>query len=149
VQLWSRKRRLRCLQDACPQGSFTQTDAAIPPRSRLTARLREHLACAVAGSNRAVDEVARGHGVSWPTVHRALVAAVGWLPPPEPAAVVGIDETRARSVRWVLEPAGWRRNDPWADLNADTTGPACCWAWPRTHRGLREDLAGRADTGLP
>jgi Transposase len=45
--------------------------------------------------------------VSWPTVHRALVAvAVGWLPPPEPAAVLGIDVTRARSVRWVLEPAG-------------------------------------------
>jgi transposase len=27
--------------------------------------------------------------------------------------VLGIDETRARSVRWVLEPSGWKRSDPW------------------------------------
>jgi hypothetical protein len=131
VQLWWRKRRLRCLQDACLQGLFTRTDAAIPPRSRLTARLREHLACAVAGSNRAVDEVARGHGVSWPTVHRALVAAaVGWLPPPEPAAVVGIDETApGRSAGCSSRPGGAATTRGLTSfVNADTSGPACCCA---------------------
>jgi transposase len=114
VRLWWRKRRLVCGEPACPVGSFTQTDPAIPPRARLTARLRQQLALSVAGSNRAIEEVAREHGVSWPTVHRAHVAAAArWLPPPEPTPVLGIDETRARSVRWVLEPSGWKRSDPW------------------------------------
>jgi len=114
VRLWWRKRRLVCGERACEVRSFTQADPAIPPRSRLTARLRQHLAMAVAGSNRAVEEVAREHGVSWPTVHRAHVAAAArWLPPPEPTPVLGIDETRARSVRWVLEPSGWKRSNPW------------------------------------
>jgi transposase len=114
VRLWWRKRRLACREQRCQVGSFTQTDPAIPSRSRLTTRLREHLAMSVAGSNRAIEEVAREHGVSWPTVHRAHVAAATrWLPPPEPTPVLGIDETRARSVRWVLEPSGWKRSDPW------------------------------------
>jgi len=34
----------------------------IPPRSRLTTRLREHLAAVIAGSNRAVSQVAAEHG---------------------------------------------------------------------------------------
>ena len=39
--------------------------------------------------------------------------------------MLGIDETRARRVRWLLEPAGWRRSDPWLTsfVDADTTGP--------------------------
>jgi hypothetical protein len=37
--------------------------------------------------------------------HTALVTAtVQWLPPPAPTRVRGIDETRARRVRWLLEP---------------------------------------------
>ena len=40
------------------------------------------LATEIASGNRAVEEVARTHGVSWPTAHRALVAAAArWLPP--------------------------------------------------------------------
>ena len=114
VELWWRKRRLVCLPASCPRRSFLERTAAIPPRSRLTARLREHLARAIAGSNRAVSEVAAEHGVAWHTAHRALVAAaVRWLPEPTPTAVLGIDETRARSVRWLKESAGWRRSDPW------------------------------------
>ena len=64
--------------------------------------------------------------VSWPTAHRALVAAAArWLPAPEPVRVLGIDETRARSVRWVLADAGWKRTDPWLTsfVDAGTTGP--------------------------
>jgi len=39
--------------------------------------------------------------------------------------VLGIDETRARSVRWVLADAGWLRSDPWLTsfVDADTTKP--------------------------
>jgi transposase len=42
----------------CPRRSFTQVTTEIPPRSRLTTRLRQRLAEAVARSNRGVSEVA-------------------------------------------------------------------------------------------
>ena len=125
VALWWRKRRLLCLEPTCARRSFTQVTAEIPARSRLTARLRQHLAEAVARSNRAVSEVAAEYGVSWRTEHRAfIVACVDWLPPPSPTRVLGIDETRARTVRWILQDVGWRRSDPWMTsfVNADTSG---------------------------
>jgi transposase len=59
-------------------------------------------------------------------VHRAFVAAAArWLDAPAPTRVLGIDETRARTVRWILAEQGWRRSDPWMTsfVNADTTGP--------------------------
>jgi transposase len=60
--------------------------------------------------------------VSWPTAHRALVAAAArWLPEPEPRAVLGIDETRFRSVRWILDGITWRRSDPWMTSFVDCT----------------------------
>ena len=94
VELWWRKRRLVCQPSSCPRRSFLERTAAIPPRSRLTVRLREHLAAAIAGSNRAVSEVAAEHGVAWHTAHRALVAAAArYLPARAPTAVLGIDET--------------------------------------------------------
>jgi transposase len=126
VALWWHKRRLVCLQPSCPRTSFTQVSTEIPPRSRLTGRLRQRLAEAIARSNRAVSEVAGEYGVAWRTAHRAFVAAAAtWLPAPEPTRVLGIDETRARTVRWILADVGWRRSDPWMTsfVNADTTGP--------------------------
>ena len=144
VELWWRKRRLACREPACACGSFTQQSEAILARARLTTRLRVALAEAIASGNRAVDEVARAHGVSWPTANRALVAAAArWLPEPGPVRVLGIDETRARSVRWVMAEAGWKRTDPWLTsfVDADTTSPgrllglapgrsgACVSAW--------------------
>src|SRR5215212_7620986 len=110
TQLWWRKRRLVCVEVLCPRRSFTQTSDAIRPRSRVTERLRDWVARAIAGSNRAVSEVAREYGVSWPTAHKALVAAAAcWLPAPEPTSRLGIDETRFRSVRWVLDGITWKR----------------------------------------
>lgn len=126
VELWWRKRRLLCPAEECPRGSFVERTAAVPPRSRLTARLRDRLATAVARSNRSVADVASEHDVSWRTTHRALVAAAaGWLPQPEPTRVLGIDETRARTVRWILQEAGWRRSDPWMTsfVDADPARP--------------------------
>ncbi len=126
VALWWRKRRLVCPEPSCPRRSFTQISAEIPPRSRLTARLRQRLAESVARSNRAVSEVAAEYEVSWRTVHRAFVtASARWLSAPAPTRVLGIDETRARTVRWILADAGWRRSDPWMTsfVDADTTRP--------------------------
>lgn len=71
VELWWRKRRLACREPACACGSFTQQSEAILARARLTTRLRVALAEVIASGNRAVDEVARAHGVSWPTANRA------------------------------------------------------------------------------
>jgi transposase len=126
VALWWRKRRLVCSQRSCPRMSFTQATTEIPPRSRLTARLRQRLAEAVARSNRAVSEVAAEYGVAWRTAHRALVAAAAtWLGAPASTRVLGIDETRTRTVRWILAEQGWRRTDPWMTsfVDADTTRP--------------------------
>src|SRR6478672_4379865 len=96
--------------------------AAVRPRGRLTERLRDKIASAIAGSNRSVADVAAEYQVSWPTAHKALVAAAArWLPEPSPTAVLGIDETRFRSVRWILDEAGWKRSDPWLTSFVDAT----------------------------
>ncbi|MDX6284147.1 MAG: transposase [Kribbellaceae bacterium] len=146
VQLWWRKRRLVCLEAPCPRRSFTQTSQAVRPRARLTERLREQVATAIASGNRAVSEVAAEYGVSWPTAHRALVAAAArWLPAPEPTRVLGIDETRSRSVRWVLADQGWKRSDPWltsfVDADPTRSGPLLGLAPGRTGGCVRDWLA--------
>jgi transposase len=126
VQLWWRKRRLWCRETGCERRTFTQQSVAIPARSRLTERLRTKVAASIAASNRAVADVGREYDLSWRTTHNALIkAAARWLPAPGPTRVLGIDETRARSVRWVLADAGWTRTDPWMTsfVNVETTVP--------------------------
>ncbi len=113
---------------------------AITPRGRLTERLRNQLARAIAVSNRSVADVAREYRVGWHTAHQSLIAAAaGWLPEPAPTRVLGIDETRARTVRWVLADAGWRRSDPWLTsfVDADPTRPGRgrCLGWLRAGQG--------------
>lgn len=66
----------------------------------------------VEGPDRAMSEVAGDYGVGWWTVHRILVAtAVQALGQAVPTTMIGIDETRARSVRWPFNETGWRRSD--------------------------------------
>lgn len=127
VELWWRQRRLVCAEEGCPRRSFTQTSKAVGPRARVTQRLKDKLARSIAQSNRAVSKVAGEFGVSWPTAHRALiVSASQWLPTPAPTSQLGIDETRARSVRWITSEAGWVRSDPWmtsfVDVSSDGLG---------------------------
>ena len=87
VQLWWRKRRLICSEALCPRMTFTQTSTAVRRRARVTERLRHRVAMAIASSNRAVSDVAREFGVSWPTAHKALIAAAAkWLPEPTPTS---------------------------------------------------------------
>ena len=127
VELWWRKRRLACRETLCPRRSFTQTCTAVRPRGRVTERLRDQVATAIASSNRAVSDVAAEYGVSWPTAHQALIAAAArWLPTPTPTRVLGIDETRFRTVRWILDGISWKRSDPWltsfVDCSVDGPG---------------------------
>jgi hypothetical protein len=88
--------------------------------------------------------------VSWPTAHKALVAAAArWLPEPEPTAVLGIDETRFRSVRWILDGITWRRSDPWMTSFVDCTpghpGPLLGLAPGRTGGCVRDWLGEQSD----
>jgi transposase len=92
VELWWRKRRLVCDEGLCPRKTFTQVSVAVRRRARVTERLRQQVARAIALGNRAVSEVAVEYGVSWPTAHKALVvAATRWLPDPWPTSRLGID----------------------------------------------------------
>jgi len=150
VELWWRKRRLLCAEPLCPRRSFTQIADAIRPRARVTERLRDKLASAIATSNRAVSDVAAEYGVSWPTAHKALIAAAArWLPEPAPTTVLGIDETRSRSVRWILEETGWKRSDPWLTSFVDCTpgrpGPLLGLAPGRTGACVKEWLEAQSD----
>ncbi len=65
--------------------------------------------------------------MSWWSVNHALVVVAAGVYGPAPAGVrmLGVDETRARSVRWLLSEAGWRRSDPWMTsfVDLDPTHP--------------------------
>ena len=106
LRVWVRKRRFRCVEALCPRRSFTQSCAQLPARSRLTTRLRVKVTAAVTATNRAMSEVATEHDLAWGTVHRILAAAVVTaVGQAAPTSVIGIDETRARSVRWLRQQA--------------------------------------------
>jgi transposase len=116
--VWVRKRRFACIEVLCERRSFTETSAQLPARARVTTRLKVKVCAAVTTTNRAVSEVAKDHGIAWGTVHRILVkAAADLLGQAAPTTMIGIDETRARSVRWIQEgleqTSTWRRSDPW------------------------------------
>ena len=110
LRVWVRKRWYRCAETACERRSFTEVTGQLPARSRLTVRLRVLVERAVTKTNGAMSEVADDHGVAWWTVHRILLAAVAReLGAAAPTPRIGIDETRTRRVRGLLEEIGWRR----------------------------------------
>jgi transposase len=151
TELWWRKRRLLCAEERCERRSFTQTSDAILPRARVTERLRGKVAVAIAAGNRAVSEVATEYEISWPTAHKALVAAAArWLPEPALTSRLGIDETRFRSVRWLLDGITWKRSDPWltsfVDCSRDGPGSLLGLAPGRTGGCVRDWLGEQSDT---
>ena len=77
--------------------------------------MRARLEQAASRSARAISDVAREYGVSWWSVHRALVdKALGLADRRlEPVRMLGLDETRARSLRWLWAEDGWRLSNPW------------------------------------
>jgi transposase len=95
----------------------------VSPGGRTTVRLRHAVADAVA-DNRCVAEVARSHRLSWPTVQRAVTAAVAALPAePAPTPLLGIDETRFGRPRWCQgEDGRWVLVEPWETGFVDLTG---------------------------
>jgi transposase len=123
-----RKRRWACDESACRRRTFSESNDQVGPGRRLTRRLRDRLEEAVSGSLRSAADVAREYDVSWWSVNSALVVkAADVLGPARPGvARLGVDETRVRRVRWLLQEAGWRRSDPWmtsfVDLDPDRAG---------------------------
>ena len=151
VHLWWRKRRLMCGEPACPRRTFTQPAVAVRRWGRVTERLRDRVAAAIAVGNRSVSEVAREYGVSWPTAHQALVAAAARRrPTPASTWLLGIDETRFRSVRWLLEGSRWRRSNPWLTSFVDCSpeGPGTLLGLTAGRSGgcVREWLLAQPDT---
>jgi len=144
LHLWFCFNNSATTEKRCARRSFTEVTDQIPARSRLTKRLRKRVSTAVTTTNRAMSEVAGEYGVAWWTVHRILVAtAVKALGQAAPTTMIGIDETRARSVRWFRQESGWARSDPWMTsiVDLDPTHPegiiglapgrsgACVEAW--------------------
>ena len=143
--IW-RKRRYRCLETVCAQRVFVERSVQIPPRHRLTGRLRARLELAASRTARALSDVAGEYGVSWWSVQRALVVAAVARTPTVLAPVrrLGLDETRARSLRWAFDPdiGKWRLSDPWMTsfVDLDTGRPG--WLL-----GLTPGRSGAAVTG--
>jgi transposase len=96
------KRRWECRFASCPRKTFTESLPAIPPRCRMTARLRDHAGWLVAEGGRTVMAAARECGLSWPVAQEAFVQHADPLlgQPPSPVAHLGIDEHRRGRPRW-------------------------------------------------
>jgi hypothetical protein len=78
---------------------------AVPPRCRITGRLREQAGHEVAERGITPSEAARHAGISWPVVHDAFAAAADPVldQAPAPVAHLGIDEHRRGRPRWRLD----------------------------------------------
>ncbi|MBA3905923.1 MAG: ISL3 family transposase [Pseudonocardiales bacterium] len=119
------RRRFACAEAACPRRTFVEVSDEVPLRARTTTRLRVVVLDAVVRAGRVVSEVAAGHGLSWWTVQRTVLAASVLLTDPDavPVRRLGIDEHRYRSVRYYRDTTGaWRRFEPWMTtiVDADT-----------------------------
>ncbi len=100
------KHRWRCRQRACPRASFTESLPQVPPRSRLTTRLRAACGAGIAEGFSDVAAGATSFGMSWPIAHAAFIAHTSAaLAAPLPAVcVLGIDEIRRGKPRWAQDP---------------------------------------------
>ena len=96
VQVRWVKRRWKCAEQACSRKTFTGWLPQVPPRCRLTARLREQAAAEIMDRGITPSEAARHAGVSWPVAHDAFAAAADPVleQAPAPVAHLGIDEHR-------------------------------------------------------
>ena len=99
------KRRWKCLDERCARKTFTESLPQVPPRCRLTARLREQAGAEVSERGITPAEAARHAGISWPAAHDAFTAAADPVLEQAPALVahLGIDEHRRGRPRWRID----------------------------------------------
>jgi transposase len=102
IRLYLGKRRLACGNGECPRGTFTEWVPQLPPRCKITRRLRDHCGDEVAERGITPAEAARHNGVSWPSAHGAFAEKADKLLGEElaPVAHLGIDEHRRGRARW-------------------------------------------------
>jgi transposase len=81
---WVKVRR-KCGNPDCPRKTFTEWVPGLPPRCRITARLREQAGTEVAERGITPAEAARHAGISWPVAH------------------LGIDEHRRGRARFTVD----------------------------------------------
>jgi len=106
-----RKMRLECGNAECPVGTFTEWLPAVPPRARITARMRTRIGQAVGDDLTPVAAAARSYGVAERTAARAFTeyadAQLADLREHAgPVEAAGIDEFR----RGVPRPASGNRD---------------------------------------
>ena len=91
---WVKFRR-KCGNPECPRKTFTEWVPALPPRCRITARLRDQAAHEITERGIAPAEAARHAGVSWPVAHEAFAAAADPVldQPAAPVAHLGLGST--------------------------------------------------------
>jgi transposase len=105
VRVWWVKRRWKCQDGRCDRKTFTEWLPQVPPRCRVTARLREQAGAEVTERGITPAEAARHAGVSWPVAHEAFAAAADPVleQAPAPVAYLGIDEHRRGRPRWQID----------------------------------------------
>ncbi len=101
------KWRWKCTGEHCKRKTFTESLPAVPPRCRITGRLRELAGHEAGGRGITPAEAARGCGVSWPVAHGAFAAQADPVldQPPAPVAHLGIDEHRRGRPQWYTDAA--------------------------------------------
>jgi transposase len=101
---WVKVRR-KCDNKDCARKTFTEWVPQLPPRCRITARLRDQAAHEVAGRGITPAEAARHAGMSWPTAHQAFAARADAVldQPAAPVAHLGIDEHRRGRARFAID----------------------------------------------
>jgi len=105
VRVWWIKRRWKCQDGRCDRKTFTEWLPQVPPRCRVTGRLRAQAGAEVAERGITAAEAARHAGVSWPVAHAAFAAAADRVLEQAPALVayLGIDEYRRGRPRWRID----------------------------------------------
>ena len=105
VRVWWIKRRWKCQDGRCDRKTFTEWLPQVPPRCRVTGRLRAKAGAEVAERGITPVEAARHAGVSWPVAHAAFAAAADPVLEQAPALVahLGIDEHRRGRPRWRID----------------------------------------------
>jgi len=100
------KNRWRCRERACPRASFTESLPQVPPRSRLTARLRAACGAGIAEGFGDVAAAGAHFGLSWPIAHAAFITHTtpALAAPLPPVCVLGIDEIRRGKPQWAQDP---------------------------------------------
>ena len=102
VRLRVHKRRLECGNRLCPVKTFTGPLPPLPPRCRITPRLKDQVASDVTDRGVTPAEAARHAGIAWHTAHDAFAVAADVIldVPLAPVGHLGIDEHRRGKPRW-------------------------------------------------